>query len=157
APGPTSLTVVRDGVMGPTIAIDFAEVSPGLFQNNSMASASHADGSLINSDAPAHPGEIVVLYGTGLGQPAVPLDSESDGRAVTSSDLTALRIQRFADLQVTLDDSKVDPQRILWAGLTPGLAGVYQINLQLPDSVAPNPLIRVWIADQGSAPGIILA
>ena len=42
---------------------------------------------------PARPGEIVVLYGTGLGQTVVPLDSQSDGRLVAmTSDPVALRI-----------------------------------------------------------------
>jgi uncharacterized protein (TIGR03437 family) len=155
-PGPATITVVRDSIMGPSVTAVFADVSPGLFQNNSMAVASHADGSSINDDAPAHPGEVVVIFGTGLGQTAVPLDSQSDGKLVTSTDTTALRIQRFADLSVTFDGTPLDPQRIQWAGLTPNFAGLYQINLQLPDDVWPNPLIRVWIADQPSADGIRL-
>jgi uncharacterized protein (TIGR03437 family) len=156
-PGSTTLMVVRDGVVGPAIPVMFADTSPGLFQNNSVASATHADGSPVNSDTPAHPGEIVVLYGTGLGQTTVPLDSQSDGRLVAAADPITLRIQRFADLRVTLDDTAIDQQLIFWAGLTPGCAGVYQINLQLPDSLGPDPQIRIWIGDQGSAPDVRLA
>ena len=155
--GPTTLTVMRDGLYGPPITIVFAEVSPGLFQDKLMACASHPDGSLIDNDSPAHPGEIVVLTANGLGQTTVPLDSQSDGRIVTSTDAATLRIQRFADFRVTLDDSPVDSERVLWAGLATGFAGQYQIKLQLPDSVGPNPEIRVWIGDQGSPPGIRLA
>jgi uncharacterized protein (TIGR03437 family) len=154
--GPATLTLVRDGMVGPAITVTFADVSPGLFQNNSMASASHADGSPINNDAPAHPGEIVVLYGTGFGPPVIPLDDQSDGRLVTSTDPNAIRLQRIADLRVMLDDTVLDPEAILWAGLTPGCAGVYQVNLQLPDSAGPNPAVRVWIGDQGSAPDVRL-
>jgi uncharacterized protein (TIGR03437 family) len=155
--GPTTLMVVRNGVVGPAINIVFADVSPGLFQNNSMAIASHADGSAITNDAPAQPGEAIILSATGLGQTAVPLDTQSDGRIVTSTDQTALLIQRFADLQVFLDDTQVDPQFVSWAGLTTGFAGMYQINLQLPDSVGPNPLVRIALGDQSSAPDVHLA
>lgn len=158
APGVTSLTVVRDGVSGPSISVTFADTAPGLFQNNSMAVAAHADWSLITDDAPARPGEIVVLFGTGLGQTVVPLDSQSDGRLVAmTSDPAGLRIQRFADLSVILNESTLDPQRILWAGLTPGFAGLYQVNLQLPDSLQANPFIRIRIGDQASAEGVKLA
>jgi uncharacterized protein (TIGR03437 family) len=155
--GPATLTLVRDGVVGPSIPVIFADVSPGLFQNNSIAAASHADGSPINDDTPAHPGEIVVLYGTGLGAPVIPLDEQSDGKLVTSTDTSAIRLQRISDLRVTLDDTAVEPQSILWAGLTPGCAGVYQVNVQLPDTTGPNPVVRVWIGDQGSAPDVRLS
>ena len=158
APGLTTMTLIRDGVAGPSIPVTFTDAAPGLFQNNSMAAAAHADGSLISVDAPARPGEIVVLYGTGLGQTVVPLDSQSDGRLVpVASDPATLRIQLFADLAVTLNESALDPQRILWAGLTPGFAGLYQINLKLPDTLEANPSIRIRIAGQNSAEGIKLA
>lgn len=158
SPGSTTLMVVRDGVAGPAIPVTFTDAAPGLFQNNSMAAAAHADGSLLTDDAPARPGEIVVLYGTGLGQTVVPLDSQSDGRLVsTTSNTAGLLIQRFADLRVTFNESAVDQERILWAGLTPGFAGLYQINLQLPDSLEANPFIQVRIGEQASADGIKLA
>ena len=158
SPGATTLMVVRDGVVGPAIPVTFVEATPGLFNNNSMASAAHADGSSVTDEAPAHPGEVVVLYGTGLGQTVVPLDSLSDGRLVSmNADAGGLRIQRFADLCVTFNESALDQERILWAGLTPGFAGLYQINLQLPDSLDANPLIKVRIGDQVSADGIKLA
>ena len=37
------------------------------------------------------------------------------------------------------------------------VAGLYQINLQLPDSLDANPFIKVRIGDQVSADGIKLA
>ena len=157
SPGPTTLTVVRNGVMGPTITAGFAEVSPNLYQDNGWVLATHPDGSTITEDAPAHPGEAVLLFATGLGQTAVPMDSQSDGRVVISIDTTAERIAHFADLAVTTDDIPLDPRRISWAGLTPNFAGIYQIGLQLPDDVGPNPQIRVWIGDQASPVDVHLA
>jgi uncharacterized protein (TIGR03437 family) len=158
AAGTTTLVVVRDGFAGPTIPVTIAAVSPGLFQNTGMAAASHAGGSIITPDASAHAGEIVVLYGTGLGQTAMPVDSDSDGRLVAiTADPSTIEIQRFADLSVMLNDVPIDSSRILWAGLTPGFAGLYQINLQLPDTVEPDPEIRVAIGEQSSPAGVKLA
>lgn len=157
-PGATTLTVVRDGFAGPSIPVTIADVSPGLFQNNGIAAASHADGSAVTADAPAEGGEIVVLYGTGLGQPAVPIQVPDDGRMVAlTADPGMIRLQRFDDLSVSLNGTPVEPGRIFWAGLTPGFAGLYQINLRLPDELESNPEIQVAIGDQASAPGIKLA
>ena len=157
-PGPTTLTVARDGFAGPTIPLTLADVSPGLFQNNGIAVASHADGSAVTADAPAEGGEIIVLYGTGLGPPAVPIQALDDGRMVAfTADPGTIRMQRFADLTVALNGVPIEPARIFWAGLTPGFAGLYQINLRLPDDLESNPEIQVTIGDQASAPGVKLA
>jgi uncharacterized protein (TIGR03437 family) len=72
-------------------------------------------------------------------------------------DPAGLKILRFADLLVTLNDAALEPDHILWAGLTPGFAGLYQINLQLPDRVEADPFIRIRIGDQASAEGVKLA
>ena len=119
--------------------------------------ASHADGSLITGDAPAIASEIIVIACTGLGQTMVPMDGQSDGRLVPLNvDLATIEILRFPDLGITVDGTLLDPRRILWAGLTPVFAGLYQINLQLPDSIGANPEIRVWIGGQGSPSGVKL-
>ena len=40
----------------------------------------------------------------------------------------------FADsLKITLNGAPVEPWRIKYAGLSPGCAGLYQINLELPE------------------------
>jgi uncharacterized protein (TIGR03437 family) len=44
-----------------------------------------------------------------------------------------------------------------YAGLTPQSAGLYQINLQLPDSGPTDPELRVSIGDQSSQAGVKLA
>ncbi len=158
SPGAMSLTVVRDGFAGPSIPLTVADVAPGIFQNNSLAVATHLDGSVVNENAPAVPGEIIVLYCTGLGQTAVPLDTQSDGRLVPlDAPPSTIRIQRFAELAITLAGNGIDPKLILWAGLTPGFAGLYQVNLQLPDALDTDPEIRIWIGTQASPPGVQLA
>lgn len=157
-PGDTTLMVVRDGMAGPAIPVTVADVAPGIFQVNSVAVASHADGSLITADAPAAAGESIVVSCTGLGQTVVPLDSQDDGKLVPmDADPATIEIRRFPDLAVTLDGAQIDPERILWAGLSLGFAGMYQVNLQLPDDLGSNPEIRVSIGSQASPPGVKLA
>jgi uncharacterized protein (TIGR03437 family) len=156
--GNTTLAVVRDGLFGPTIPVTVADVAPGLFQNAGLAAASHADGTLVTPGSPAQAGEIVVLYGSGLGKTAIPLDFQDEGRLVPlTADLNAIRIARFQELSVTVNDTPLDTSQIFWAGLTPGLAGVYQVNLKLPDVIDANPEIRLFVGDQASPPGVKLA
>ena len=40
--------------------------------------------------------------------------------------------------------------RTFFTGLTPGFAGLYQINLRLPDSLSPNPVIQIVMGSDSS-------
>jgi uncharacterized protein (TIGR03437 family) len=158
SPGNTSLTVVRDGLSGPSIPVTIADVAPAIFQHDSLASATHFHGTPVTADTPARPGERIAVYANGLGQTVVPLDSRNDGAIVPiTSDINTIRIRRFAELAVTLNDQPLDPAAVFWAGLTIGTTGVYQVNLQLPDELPLNPIIKVWIGNQGSQDGVMLA
>jgi uncharacterized protein (TIGR03437 family) len=53
----------------------------------------------------------------------------------------------LSEFQVLLDGSPVDPNGILYAGIAPGFAGLYQINLALPASTGSNPEIRIAMGD----------
>lgn len=148
--GPSDVQVVLDGLAGPLQPIRIAATSPAFFQLDSQTViATHADGSLLTADQPASAGEYIVLYATGLGQVVPPLGNLQ----VPSS---ALKIAQFSNLQITLDGVLLDPRLIAYAGVSPGFGGLYQINLRLPDSVGPNPEIRVNITDQVSPPGLKL-
>ena len=46
-------------------------------------------------------------------------------------------------LKVTLGGKAVDPSLIKYAGVTPGSAGLYQINLLVPDGTGVDPEIEV--------------
>ena len=58
-----------------------------------------------------------------------------------------------SDLKVSLGGAAMEPWRIKYAGLTPGSAGLYQINLLLPDNPGTDPEIRVTAGDQTAAAG----
>lgn len=72
---------------------------------------------------PAKPGDIVALYSTGLGatNPAYQAGELPGGIGSTTSPVT-----------VTIGGVNAD---VLYAGVAPGLAGLYQINIRVPDSV----------------------
>ena len=126
-PGPSDVQLAIDGLAGPDIPIQLAASSPAFFQSDRQTIiAAHADGSLLKADAPGRSGEFIVLYATGLGPVVPPLSN-------LQIPITAARIKQFEDLKITLGGSPLDPGSVAYAGVSPGFAGLYQINLRLPD------------------------
>ena len=149
--GDVKIRVVREGLTGPEVTVTLVDAAPALFQTAAgYAIAAHLDNSLIAPGSPAQAGEIIVVYACGLGRT---LPNPAPG-AIPQS---AAVIQRLSDLKVYLGGAAIDAASILYAGLTPGSAGLYQINLVLPDNPGTDPEIRVAIADQSSPAGLKLA
>lgn len=145
-----TIFVLRQGVIGPVLTIPMAPVSPGFFQwNGNFAVAEHADGSLISPDAPAKAGEIVVLYAAGLG---LTIPDLSPGSIVS----TATPILAAAQLQVLINGAACASCRVYYAGVTPGFAGLYQINVRLPDDLPSNPAVQMAIGAASSPAGVQL-
>ena len=104
-------------------AIHIAPVTPGIARlANGRVIAQHADFSLVSEDAPAKPGEYLVAYLAGMGLTDNPVGT---GAQAPASPLAA--VNSFASVAV---DGKAAP--VLFAGLTPGFIGLYQINFQVP-------------------------
>lgn len=142
--------VTRQGVSGPPAMIPMANAAPAFFEwNGNFALATHADGSLVSPSAPAQAGEIIVLYAVGLGRTSPDVPS---GHIVS----TATWILYLPELQVLLNGAPCPSSSIYYAGLTPGFAGLYQINLILPDALAPNPSIQLVMGTQASPASILL-
>jgi uncharacterized protein (TIGR03437 family) len=114
------------------------------------AIATHADGTLLTTDSPAHAGDTVVIYLTGLGR-------TSPNPAPGEIPHYAGQMVQLSGLKVSLGGSALDPIWIKYAGLTPGSAGLYQINLVLPDNLGTDPEILVAVAGQSSPAGLKLA
>jgi uncharacterized protein (TIGR03437 family) len=146
-----SVIVARDGTAGPAVNIELHNTSPGLFLwEGNQPVAVHLNGDLISDLQPAAPGEIVVLYANGLGR-TVP-DIVGGQLAIA-----AFPIAFAAQLQILLDGVPCPPGSVLYAGLTPGFAGLYQINLLLPPDAPPNPEIQLAIDGEISPESIRLA
>ncbi len=149
--GDVKIRVVREGVTGPEVTVTLVDAAPALFQTaDGYAIAAHLDNSLIAPNSPAQAGEIIVVYACGLGR-------TQPNPAPGAIPQSAAVIQKLSDLKVYLGGTAIDPASILYAGLTPGSAGLYQINLVLPDNPGTDPEIRVAIADQSSPAGLKLA
>jgi uncharacterized protein (TIGR03437 family) len=138
-PGPTKLEIQVDSTYGPTIPITIAAAAPAFFQLDVRTPiAIHGDGRVVTADLPAAPGEWIALFATGLG-PTIPNPEYAEiPRA-------AAPLADRANFGILLNGAKVDPKRIPYAGVAPNFAGLYQINLQLPEDTGPDPEIRLSV------------
>jgi uncharacterized protein (TIGR03437 family) len=142
--------VVRQGAAGPAVTIPMAVTAPAFFVwNGDLAIGEHADGSLISPQAPAQSGEIVILFAGGLGRTSPDTASGQIAEAATP-------ILLAAQLQILLNGSPCPAASVLYAGLAPDFAGLYQINFRLPQNLLANPQIQIAIGPQMSPPGVLL-
>ncbi len=154
-PGNIPLQVVRQGLQGPLVTITLVAAAPALFVSTAgfaLAQDYNAKYALVTAAAPAQPGDLLVLYATGLGgtQP-LPLTGEIPQSAGFINGFAA------GALQVLLNGKAIDPKTIPYAGLTPGFAGLYQINFYLPGDCPANPKIQIAMGAQLSAANVMLA
>src|ERR1039457_6934587 len=134
--GNVPLRVVRQGVTGPEITLQLIDAAPALFASAGYAIATLPDGTLLTPDAPAHAGDVVVVYATGLGKT---LPNPAPGAIPLTADLIA----GLSTLNVYLNGVAIDPALIFYAGVSPCSAGLYQINLVLPASTPTDPEIQI--------------
>jgi len=90
----------------------------------------HANYTEVNAKSPAMPGETVIMFLDGLG-PVTP--QVADGAAAPSSPLSN-SVEASDVLLFLYDGENFAPADVLFAGLAPGFAGLYQINFTVPAS-----------------------
>jgi uncharacterized protein (TIGR03437 family) len=149
-PAPSTVQVVLEGQAGPAVQITLAAASPALFQLDDVnAVAILPDGTVTTPQAPAKPGDIILLYATGLGQtlPPVPYGQVFD---------QAAPLEQLADFKLVLDGVTAESDAVAYAGIAPGFAGLYQINVILPKSTQANPEIQIGFGKQLSKAGVHL-
>jgi uncharacterized protein (TIGR03437 family) len=149
-PGPVILQLVVDSYAGPAIPILLQSAAPSLFQLDAVTVLGvHLDGTTITPASPAQAGEVVVLFASGLGPTnpaAVPNEIPQQAASVTP----------MSSFQMLINGAPVDPQQILYAGVVPTFAGLFQINVQLPAMTPSNPQIQIGYAGIMSPSGRVL-
>ena len=130
AGSPYQVIVNANGALSTPNPIQLTADAPGIaqFAAGQIIAQHLSDNSLITETSPAAPGETIVFYvaGMGLTNPSV-----ASGTASPSTNLPAL----LDAPTLTLNGAAVS--NILFAGLTPTLVGLYQIDFQVPAD-APN-------------------
>jgi uncharacterized protein (TIGR03437 family) len=138
--GLANIQVTNNKVQSNVVQVYLTDAAPGSFSANAdgigYAAATHAlTGQVITTSNPVQPGEYISLYLTSLGTvtPTV-----ADGALGPSGPLSWADVYETGNLAVNFNDFNTgsfgNTGSISFAGLTPTLAGLYQINVQVPTS-----------------------
>jgi uncharacterized protein (TIGR03437 family) len=130
-----TVSVSVGGLASAPATITLAPVAPGIFtataDGKGAAATTHVDGSAVTIQNPAHPGELVILYATGLGQVAP---------AVATGALPAGVSNTVAPVTLTIGGINVVPD---FAGLAGCCVGLNQINARVPAGVGSGNAVSV--------------
>jgi uncharacterized protein (TIGR03437 family) len=120
-----------------------AAAAPGIFTADSSGKGQGIifgpSGSLADPAHPVKAGDVVVIYCTGLGKvsPAVPTGSPAPSSPLSNA---------VSPTSVSIGGITVAP---MFAGLTPGFVGLYQVNVGIPAGVTPGDQVPVFITAAG--------
>ena len=144
AVGASATVSVSVGGQASTAAtVPLALVAPGIFtataDGKGAGAITHANGSAVTAQNPAQPGEVVVLYATGLGQ-VTP--------AVATGALPAVASNTVAPVTASIGGISVTPA---FAGLAGCCVGLNQINVEVPLGVSPGNAVPVVLTIGGQS------
>ena len=123
----TATLMVQSGTIKSTaVTFQVIETAPGvltLTQSNHAIAQNDPEGTLNSPGSPARPGQYVTVYLTGQGQVDNPVATGAAGPATPFS-------APLAPIQAQVGGI---PAVIAFAGLAPGLVGLLQMNIVIPD------------------------
>jgi hypothetical protein len=100
----------------------------------------HGDGTPVSKDSPAQAGETIVVYAWGLGQttPSVKTGEPTPTAApIVFNPYHYIEFDFHPNASPSSTPTTFPYQFPVFAGLTPGQVGLYQMNIQLPDTFPP--------------------
>lgn len=130
-----TVVVTVNGTKSNAVTVPMSPTAPGVFSipNNGLGDGAilHADYSVVSQANPAVAGETVQVFLTGLGavNPSVQDGAAAPGKAPFASVIAPVAVY-IGGLPATV---------IQFKGLAPGLAALYQLNVQIPVNVGPGP------------------
>lgn len=146
APGRVSLVVTTVEGSSNLFMVDLVSTSPGVFTRamNGRGQALYFDPHFQLGDAVA-PGDVLIVYATGLGA------TDPTGVAGESGS-SAEPFQRVVDpLKVFIGEAEAE---VAFAGLAPGFAGVYQVNIVAPSGLATDRVVLKSAGRQSNATNV---
>jgi uncharacterized protein (TIGR03437 family) len=144
SPGTAEITVALDGAEGSSLSVPVNPAGPGIFTRSLDGLGPGiflhgADFNLVTDSNPARLGEVILIYGTGFGGvvPIVPSGVAAPGDFLANVTATVA-------VQIGGRDAEVS-----FAGLAPGYAGLYQLNVRIPPNTSPAPNVLVVVNISG--------
>jgi uncharacterized protein (TIGR03437 family) len=147
---PQALVIVRDQALSSVVSVNIADSQPGMFLNKTGgAIAVDYRGTdqpfPVSPSQPAQAGDVLVIYCGGLG---LTMQSVMDGAASPSTPTQAT-------VTVLIGGQNAN---VLYAGLSAGSVGLYQVNVTIPPGVIPGSAVPVTITVAGqTSPVAVIA
>ena len=147
--GTASVVVTANGVRSQAATVTIANTAPGIFvYGTARAVVQNQDFSLNDASTPAKVGSSVVIYATGQGA----LDNPIPTGAVAPNSPLSRPLQ---GVTATIGGKAAT---VLFAGMTPGLVGVMQVNLTIPSLTAGSyPVVLMSGGVMSNSPMITVA
>jgi uncharacterized protein (TIGR03437 family) len=154
AAGSVPVTVTSAIGTTPAVMAQLSDEQPAFFQWGTYAVATRQDFSIAvkngtfagTTTVPAAPGDVIILWGTGFG-PTSPSAPEGEETPSTPTYYTANTVS------VTVGGT---PATVYGTALAPGYAGLYQVAIQIPASLANGDYPVVATIDGVSSPSTTL-
>jgi uncharacterized protein (TIGR03437 family) len=138
------LVVRRGSSLSVPEPIVVSEATPAVFTRDQSGRGQgiilDGGGRLAEPGNPAAAGDVVVIFCAGLGAVQPPVPAGQPAPANPLARVAAPVEVRFGDIA----------GNVLFAGLTPGFTGLYQINVQIPPGVPPGDAVPVVVTVAGS-------
>ncbi len=149
----TAIRVRHDGAGSEETTLAVVASQPGLFTfpDGARAIVLNQDGSLNGPDLPAFHGEVVTLFATGQGV--------VDPALASGAPAPLDPLSRAAGVAVRIGGAEVPPGDVFFAGLTPGLVGLLQVNARVPATAASGDgaAVALTIGGAESQPGVVMS
>ena len=132
------------------MVVEVADSATLFFGPPKLIASAHQDFSgLVTSNQPALPGEIIHLYGSGFGPVTPPLP---DGASAPATPLS--RTMSPVTCGALDTSGNAVPLTVLFAGLAPGIAGTYQLDVQLPSTLPAGNAVQIRCGVGSNSGGI---
>jgi len=144
--GAVTLTLHTPGGTSNDYPLNVQPVAPGIFQNGTAgpltgipAVVKASNQQLVTPANPIHSGDVFTIYATGLGSTSPEVEAGLPGPAVPPA------------ITVVPPDVRLGgvPLAVSYAGLAPGLVGVYQINAQAPGKAPEGNQVPLTVTQSG--------
>jgi len=138
--------------------VQVADANPGIFMIDPdrkigavIFAVGDKAGQLVTPENPAHPGDYLSVFATGLGEtiPSMPGDGMAAPLPPPLTEQTAAVFMLYTTLRPVMASANDAPWLVTFSGLAPGFVGLYQVNVQVPINTAPG-MYPFTIAVEGS-------
>jgi uncharacterized protein (TIGR03437 family) len=139
--GSATLVVRSGAVSSAAISIEVAATAPGVFQDASGHAMAHNQDWVLNTPAQAaRPGQHIIVYmnGQGMLDNPVPTGSAAPRQPLSRS---------VAAVQAKIGGK---PAEVAFAALAPGLVGLFQVDLLVPDLPAGEQTVEIVVGGNAS-------